>query len=297
MERLLKGEGVTLDGTQTFIRWKDYRPVSSSSSASAGGAARGTATTAVPYPVLDVRNLRVKRANNIDLNLQLFAGDRIGIRGPSGIGKTQILRSLVGLEGGSNRQSSFRLYGLGDWDMPSWRQRVALVPQAGPPRDGTPMDFLHQVTSFRSQQVASQVLLSPNNQENDTATHDRRPQNDRANQIFANVSELAAEWGIPATMFHRPWSTLSGGQCQRIVLAIAAGLKPDVLLLDESTSAMDELTTLRVEDSLRQLGIPLVLVSHSNEQLERFCDQIIDLVPAGPFTTAQWPGDGYGVFE
>jgi len=116
---------------------------------------------------------------------------------------------------------------------------------------------------------------------------------------FTDMVTLVNDWGIPTAMLHRPWSTLSGGQSQRILLAMAVCLKPDVLLLDESTSAMVEITTHRVEKSLKALGIPLVLVSHDDQQLNRFCNQIVDLVPVGPFTTLpqQRQQDDYGVFE
>ncbi len=88
---------------------------------------------------------------------------------------------------------------------------------------------------------------------------------------------LAAEWGLAESYFDQSWSTLSGGESQRASLAIALALEPDILLLDESTSALDEQTTLQIEDTLSRLGIPLVMVSHNSVQVDRFCNRRIEL--------------------
>jgi ATPase subunit of ABC transporter with duplicated ATPase domains len=88
---------------------------------------------------------------------------------------------------------------------------------------------------------------------------------------------LAAEWGLAESYFDQSWSTLSGGESQRASLAIALALEPDVLLLDESTSSLDEQATLQVEDTLSRLGIPVVMVSHDSAQIVRFCNRRIEL--------------------
>ena len=88
---------------------------------------------------------------------------------------------------------------------------------------------------------------------------------------------IAASWGLPASAFDQAWSTLSGGEAQRASLAIVLALEPDVLLLDECTSALDEATAVKVEDTIRDLGIPVLMVSHSNAQLRRFCTATLDL--------------------
>lgn len=57
---------------------------------------------------------------------------------------------------------------------------------------------------------------------------------------------------------------------QQVSLAIALALKPSVLLLDEPTSACDGVTTLRLENTLSEYGIRIVLVSHDITRVERF---------------------------
>ena len=58
---------------------------------------------------------------------------------------------------------------------------------------------------------------------------------------------------------------------------MALSLEPHALLLDEMSSALDDATTMRVERTLEGLGIPLVLVTHDQSQLRRFCNRSIEL--------------------
>jgi ATPase subunit of ABC transporter with duplicated ATPase domains len=89
--------------------------------------------------------------------------------------------------------------------------------------------------------------------------------------------EIAAEWGLPASVFDRPWTTLSGGEAQRASLAIALSSEPRVLLLDEVTAGLDEATEQLVEKSLAACGLPIIMVTHSSEQLHRFCTHHISI--------------------
>ncbi|XAO26596.1 hypothetical protein I312_105434 [Cryptococcus bacillisporus CA1280] len=102
--------------------------------------------------------------------------------------------------------------------------------------------------------------------------------------------DLAADWGIEKTMWRRNWDTLSGGEAQRVALALAVGIGgAEVLLLDEPTSALDEEVSKRVERSLiklldnqssrgRDTGLKaLVWITHSAEQAERVATRTFDI--------------------
>jgi ABC-type iron transport system FetAB ATPase subunit len=206
-------------------------------------------------PVLKIKHLEVKRAN-VKVHLTLCSGDRLAITGPSGCGKSQILRTMVGLEElEGNSFISLSGESLCQNDLPRFRSKVCLVPQNKPTLEGTPNGLYKQSIRYRCR--------CRRNQEN----------------LYTRTvpSEIARNWNIGVEAFDQPWSTLSGGESQKAALAIAISLEPDVLLLDESTSALDELSSLPVEETLKACTIPMIIVTHSNDQLERFCTDRLDL--------------------
>ena len=88
---------------------------------------------------------------------------------------------------------------------------------------------------------------------------------------------IAREWNLDGNAWDKPWSDISGGEAQRISLAIALSLRPKLLLLDEPTSSCDADTTSRIEKTLLESNATFVLVSHSQDQLERVCTSMIEL--------------------
>jgi uncharacterized protein (TIGR00245 family) len=203
--------------------------------------------------ILEAKDLHVVRAN-ADVTFLARKGDRIGLSGRSGVGKSQLLRTIAGLEettsGGElylNGTSSSQIHA------PEFRAKVCLVPQDKPTLEGTPRMFYEEIRRFTSQ---------------------RRAGTEHTQQ---NPIDIARKWGLKDNTFDQQWSTLSSGEAQRVSLAIALSLQPSVLLLDESTSALDEATCKLVEESLVESNIPIVAVTHSTEQLNRFCTHIMNL--------------------
>ncbi|PSR94046.1 hypothetical protein PHLCEN_2v4474 [Hermanssonia centrifuga] len=101
--------------------------------------------------------------------------------------------------------------------------------------------------------------------------------------------EVAKSWGIEEELWDRNWSDLSGGESQRIALAVAVGLKTaEVLLLDEPTSALDAGTSNTVEEYLKRQvhggeGAlkALVWITHSKEQGERVGTKFLYIADGG----------------
>jgi len=88
------------------------------------------------------------------------------------------------------------------------------------------------------------------------------------------TTQYMEEWNVasPLSKLSQPWMQLSGGESQRILLAIAMSTEPTVLLLDEPTSALDMQAKLAVERSLKSIaenGCAIVLVTHDEEQMNR----------------------------
>jgi putative ABC transport system ATP-binding protein len=84
--------------------------------------------------------------------------------------------------------------------------------------------------------------------------------------------------GLDSSFLDRDAARLSVGEQQRVMLARALALEPEVLLLDEPTAALDEAAKAAVEDALRGLGgVSLVLVTHDRDQAERLAQRTVEL--------------------
>jgi phosphate transport system ATP-binding protein len=139
----------------------------------------------------------------------------------------------------------------------------------------------------------------------------------RINGYKGNMSELvqrclerAALWDEVKDKLKASGLSLSGGQQQRLCIARALATSPDVILLDEPASALDPISTLKIEDLLRELQseYTIVIVTHNMQQAARVSDQTVFfslneqrqgvLVEAGPthkiFTNPEDPRtEGY----
>lgn len=213
-------------------------------------------TEDVESPVIDIKNLHISRVN-ATLSLVAERGDRIGISGRSGVGKSQVLRTIAGLETCEAGEIWLEGFQSDNFSLPEFRVKVCFVPQNRPYLEGTPNMFYEAITGFDYQQ--------------------RRQESTIEETKHNSPMYIAEQWGVEKECFNKQWSVLSGGEVQRISLAIALALKPEVLLLDESTNSLDEETCRMVEETLIERKIPIIIVTHSKEQLDRFCTDELNL--------------------
>jgi len=177
------------------------------------------------------------------------AAETVALVGPSGAGKTSVLRAIAGLlrpeRGRIALEDETWLDTASRVDLPPERRRVGLV----------------------FQEYALFPHLSV-----------------RANVAFGGrdrVDELLERFGIAALADARP-GAISGGERQRVALARALARDPGVLLLDEPLSALDAHTRRRVRGELREvlgeLGLPTLMVTHDFEDATSLADRIGVLV-------------------
>ncbi|CAN5724182.1 phosphate ABC transporter ATP-binding protein PstB [soil metagenome] len=106
----------------------------------------------------------------------------------------------------------------------------------------------------------------------------------KVNGIKANMDELverclrrAALWEEVHDKLKQSGLALSGGQQQRLCIARALANNPDVILMDEPASALDPISTLKIEDLMRELArdVTIIIVTHNMQQAARVSDQTV----------------------
>jgi len=97
---------------------------------------------------------------------------------------------------------------------------------------------------------------------------------EKLDEIVKSSLEGAALWDEVNGKLKTPGTGLSGGQQQRLCIARAIATEPDILLMDEPTSSLDPLSTLRIEELIRELKkkFTVVIVTHNMQQAARISD-------------------------
>jgi len=212
-------------------------------------------------------------------SLDIDEGDLYFVSGPNGSGKSQLLRILAGLS--PFQDGSLRLEGK-DWEKDydgklavKWRKNIRYVPQTRVHIPGTPRQFIRRIRSFHSWR------------ESDTGEHRYR----QALYMNHRILQYLDQWGLSPDCLDRDWSILSGGEAQRVLIAIAMASRPKLLLFDESTSALDPGSKLAVEASVMEYVANyeggVVWVSHEEEQVGRMKLTTTAAMHPGPSTVIQ----------
>ncbi|MCD7746286.1 MAG: phosphate ABC transporter ATP-binding protein PstB [Lachnospiraceae bacterium] len=194
-----------------------------------------------------------------DVNLEIPANKITAFIGPSGCGKSTLLKSLNRMndlvEGckitGEITLDGEDIYGK-SMDVNHLRKRVGMVFQKANP---FPMS------------IYDNVAYGPR-------THGIRNKA-KLDEIVEKALRDAAIWDEVKDRLKKSALGMSGGQQQRLCIARALAVEPDVLLMDESTSALDPISTSRIEDLVMELKekYTIAMVTHNMQQAARVSDK------------------------
>jgi peptide/nickel transport system ATP-binding protein len=195
-----------------------------------------------------------------DVSFRLARGKTLGVVGESGSGKTTVGLTLLRLHqatGGSAMFDGRDLLAMNAREYQPYKRRIQII-------------FQNPYASLNPRFTVGQILLEPM----------------RIHRIGANDGEriemayyLLKRVGLPEQAFHRYPHEFSGGQRQRIAIARCLTMKPEILVCDESVSALDVSVQAQVLNLLQDLqdefGMSYIFISHDLSVVKYISDQVM----------------------
>lgn len=222
--------------------------------------------------ILDVRNLgksfysregffkRKEFQAVSDVSFKLARGKTLGVVGESGSGKTTVGLTLMRLHQATTGQALFEgqdIIQMSNQDFMAYKRRIQII-------------FQNPYASLNPRFTVGQILLEPM-KIHQIGKHDQE-RTDMAMQLLKRV-------GLPSEAFYRYPHEFSGGQRQRIAIARCLTLKPEVLICDESVSALDVSVQAQVlnllQDLQEEFGMSYIFISHDLSVVKYLADQVM----------------------
>lgn len=257
---------------------------------------------------ISLKNLTVAYGHyNVLKDISVDIPDRriIAILGPSGCGKTTLLKSinrLLDLQENVKIEGDILIDGLNIYDSEAdilaLRKKVGFLSQRPYPLPMSIYDniaFGPRIHRMNGQQILRQIeQLEKNNTMMESFSGfnsqiDRSRKNSEIDYLVEYYLCLAGLWEEVKDRLHAPAARLSVGQQQRLALARALAVEPEVILADEPTSALDPVSAKLIEKQFKLLKTKytIIVVTHILRQARRLADYVIflymgELVEHGP---------------
>ncbi|WP_170384346.1 dipeptide ABC transporter ATP-binding protein [Ruegeria atlantica] len=203
------------------------------------------------------RNAVVKAVE--DVSFDVMRGDIVGVVGESGSGKSTIVRAMINL---NTLSSGEILYDGRDVRNFKGAERVNFLRKVQ-------MIFQHPQESLDPRFSIEQCIMEP------LKLHKIVPKD----RIASRVRELMEMVELSPDLLTRRPRDISGGQAQRVCIARALAMEPEVIIADEITSALDvtiQAQILRLLTRLKeQMGLTIVFVTHDLDVVRTFCNRVV----------------------
>jgi ATP-binding cassette subfamily F protein 3 len=213
-----------------------------------------------------------------NVGFELQAGERVGLVGPNGVGKTTLLKILAGLDRPDD--GDVRLHA---------GARVTLLRQQ--PEFAPGQTLFHEARSALDELLAAHDDMIHTAEALARATDDAERKSlaaryDRLNELLHHHSAYNVDHRIEQVLeglgfrpedYHRPIETFSGGQQSRLMLTKLLLSSPDVMLLDEPSNHLDIDTTRWLEEYLVKQPEAMLIVSHDRYFLDRVVTKVFEM--------------------
>lgn len=203
---------------------------------------------------LKIENLGVRfgaQAVLEDVNLHIHCGQIVALIGPNGAGKSTLIRSILGQQEYSGRISFHTAGGA------QQKLRIGYVPQSPTFDRGDPVSVLDLFSCCIGKRPAF-----------------LRPKKAMREKVFACLENVHG-----TSLIDKRIGTLSGGELQRVLLALALEPMPNLLILDEPLSGVDvegmELLMDMLDEIRRKFDLSVLMTTHDFSMLERYADRVV----------------------
>ena len=215
--------------------------------------------------MIDIRHLRKEYTNVTplkDVNVHINKGDVISVIGPSGTGKSTLIRCLNMLDAPTSGEIIINGENILKKGYPIHliRQKMGMVFQS--------FNLYEHLTVVENCMLAPMKLLGKSKQD-----------------AYNKAMELLAEVGLAKHSMHYP-DQLSGGQKQRVAIARTLAMEPEIILFDEPTSALDPNMVCEVENvikSLAQKGMTMIVVTHEMRFAKEIANRVFYMDQGGVY--------------
>ncbi|MEW9898349.1 dipeptide ABC transporter ATP-binding protein [Chitinivorax sp. PXF-14] len=195
-----------------------------------------------------------------DVSFKLARGKTLGVVGESGSGKTTMGKSLIRLhaaQGGEVIYNGKNLLGLSERDFLPYKKKLQII-------------FQNPYASLNPRFTIGQILIEPMQIHRIGASDDER---------VAKAHYLLKRVGLNEQAFHKYPHEFSGGQRQRIGIARCLTMEPEIVICDESVSALDVSVQAQVLNLLQELqdemGMSYIFISHDLSVVKYISDEVL----------------------
>jgi len=222
--------------------------------------------------ILEIKNVSVEFNGLVaikDVSAKINRGDFVGLAGPNGAGKSTLVKAILGLV--PLQKGAIVLF---DQDIKKFSQweKVGYLPQK--------INTINPLFPASVEEIVSIGLLSTKSFPKIINSEDKK----RISKVLLDLDILKLK--------HKMFSELSGGQQQRVVLARALVSKPDLLIFDEPSNALDPVSRDSFFSYIKKLnieeGITIILITHDTGYIGKYANKLLyidgRLIYYGSFT-------------